>query len=144
MNGGVAMSEGRSWLADVRSLGTFGRAWAIGIILFSAARALIAWPTLGRYGVNPWVFLAVDIVTAPPYGVAQAVTVMVLRDRNRPQRDAWGWALVVIVMFLAPYGYILVSSGELPLLAYLGVGAWMALFGVLAVVRMRRQVHSPN
>lgn len=112
----------------------------MGIFLFSAARALVAWPTLGRYGVNPWVFLAIDIVTALPYGVGQAVTVKILRNRSRPPTDAVGWAALVAAMFLAPYVYILVASGDMPLYAYLGVILWMLVFGVLAAVRMRRQV----
>lgn len=131
---------------EIRSLGVFGRAWAVGIILFSLARALIAWPTLGEYGVNPWWFLFIDIVTAPPYGVAQAVTVKMLRDPNRRTLDAVPWGLTVAVMFFAPYVFIFVASHvadtpqPMPTIAYVGVVLWMLVFGVLAVLRMRRQV----
>ncbi len=128
--------------ADVRSLGVFGRAWAVGIFLFSAARALFAWPTLGRYGVDPWIFLAIDLVTALPYGIAQALTVKTLRDPTRSASEAVGWAAVVVVTFLLPYLYIFMSSGSLPLLATLGVLAWMLVFGILAVWRMRQQISS--
>ena len=129
------------WISDVRSLGMFGRAWAVGVIVFSVARALIAWPSLGRYGVNPWTFLAIDVITAPPYGVAQAVTVKILRDPGRPPRNAVAWATVVVAMFLAPYIYIILASDEqMPLLAYIGVAAWAVLFGTLAILRMRKQI----
>jgi hypothetical protein len=138
----VASEQGGMW-QEVRSLGVFGRAWVVGILLFSVARALIAWPTLGRYGVNPWTFLLLDIVTALPYGVGQAVTVKILRSPDRSARAAAGWALVVTASFLAPYVYIFLASGSMPGLAYAGVLAWMVLFGVLAVVRMRRQVRNP-
>jgi drug/metabolite transporter (DMT)-like permease len=144
----------RSTLGEIRSLGVFGRAWALGIIAFSIGRALIAWPTLGNYGVNPWWFLFVDLVTAPPYGVAQAVTVKLLRDKERPTRDAVPWAVVVTVMFLAPYIFIFVASffadspQPMPTIAYAGVVLWMVVFGVLAALRMRRQVrgdeHGPS
>lgn len=136
----------RSTLGEVRSLGVFGRAWALGIVAFSIGRALIAWPTLGNYGVNPWWFLFIDLVTAPPYGVAQAVTVKLLRDEDRPTRDAVPWAIVVTVMFLAPYIFIFVASSfadspqPMPTIAYAGVVLWMVVFGVLAALRMRRQV----
>lgn len=125
---------------EIRSLGGFGRAWAVGIFLFSAARALIAWPTLGRYGVDPWLFLAIDLVTALPYGIAQALTVKILRDRSRPPADSVPWAVVVVAMFVAPYVYIFLASGSMPLLATVGVLAWMVLFGLLAGLRMRRQI----
>lgn len=136
--------------SEVRSLGVFGRAWALGIIAFSAARALIAWPTLGDYGVNPWWFLFIDIITAPPYGVAQAVTVKILRNRERSTRDAVPWALLVAAMFFAPYVFIFVASyvadtpQPMPAIAYIGVILWMVLFGILALVRMRRQVSAPE
>ena len=128
---------------DIRSLGVLGRAWAVGIVAFSIARALIAWPTLGRYGVNPWTFLVLDIVTALPYGIGQALTVKILRDRTRRPRDAIPWALVVAAAFLAPYIYIFSASGSMPTWAYLGVLAWMTVFGLLAVMRMSRQVRTP-
>ena len=131
-----------SWWNDIRSLGVFGRMWIVGNIAFSAGRALIAWPTLGRYGVDPWIFLALDIVTAPPYGVAQAVTVKVLRDPDRPASDALGWAGVVFFCFFAPYVYIFIASGSMSTLAYVGVFAWMAIFGTLAIVKIVKQVRS--
>jgi hypothetical protein len=130
-------------LSEITSLGGFGRAWSVGIILFSAARALLAWPALGRYGVNPWLFLALDLITAPPYGISQAVTVKILRDPTRPPRDAFAWGTVVVAMFLAPYAYIFLVSGEMPALAYAGLLAWIVLFGLLAVLRMARQVRAP-
>lgn len=44
-------------------------------------------------------------------------------------------------MFLAPYIYILMASGErMPLAAYVLVALWALLFGTLAIVRMRKQV----
>lgn len=141
------MSQGDRWrwLADLRSLGVFGRAWALGVLLFSVARALLTWPTLGTYGVNPWVFLAIDVVTAVPYGVGQALTVKILRDPDRRTSDSFGWALLVVVMFLAPYIYILLASGEqLPVLAYVLVAAWALVFGTLAVLRMRRQIRAQD
>lgn len=136
----IRSARRRDLLSDIRSLGLFGRAWAVGIVGFSLARALIAWPTLGRYGVSPWWFLALDIVTAPPYGIGQAVTVKILRETDRDPRDAAPWAFLVAAMFFAPYAYIFAVSGEMPLWVTAAVVAWMLLFGVVALLRMRKQV----
>jgi hypothetical protein len=146
----TATSPRHSTWSEIRSLGVFGKAWALGIVAFSVARALIAWPTLGRYGVDPIWFLVVDVVTAPPYGVAQALTVKILRDRERPTRDAVPWAIVVAVMFFAPYAFIFLASAvsedpqPMPTIAYAGVILWMVVFGALALLRMRRQVNAPD
>lgn len=137
-------AERHSTWDDLRSLGVLGRAWAVGIVLFSAARALIAWPTFGRYGVDPWFFLALDLITAIPYGVGQAITVKILRTPDRPPRQAIPWAVVVALAFLAPYAYIFGASGSMPALAYWGVLLWMLVFGVLAVLRIRRQIRAPR
>lgn len=144
--GSTALSDQKiGWVQDLRSLGLFGRAWAVGVVLFSVARALLTWPTLSTYGVDPWVFLAIDVITAPPYGVGQALTVKILRDPSRHTRDATGWAALVVVMFLAPYIYILMASGErMPLAAYVLVALWALLFGTLAIVRMRKQVRADD
>ncbi len=133
-----------TFIKEISSLGGFGRAWSVGIILFSAIRALLAWPTLGRYGVDPWVFLAIDLLTAPPYGISQAVTVKILRDKERAPREAIVWAVLVAVMFLAPYGYIFFASGQMPTLAYVGLIIWILLFAALAVLRMAHQVRAPT
>lgn len=138
MQGGVI----RRWYGDIRSLGVFGRAWVIGNIAFSAARALIAWPTFGQYGLNPWVFLALDVVTAPPYGLSQALTVKILRDPERPAGDAVLWCAGVVVFFLLPYVYLFAATGDVSTFAYVGVGIWMALFGVLTVVRIVKEVRA--
>ena len=139
-----------STVREIRSLGVFGRAWAIGIMAFSAARALIAWPTLGEYGVNPWWFLFIDIVTAPPYGIAQAITVKILRDDSRTTADALPWAAMVAAMFFAPYVFIVAASyladspQPMPAIAYIGLIVWIIVFGLLALLRMRRQVRAPG
>ncbi len=125
---------------DVNSLGGFGRAWVVGNLAFSAGRALIAWPTLGEYGVNPIAFLILDLVTAPPYGLAQAMTVKILRDKDRNRSDAVGWGVLVVALFIAPYIYIFAASGNMPFLAYAGVIAWMAIFGIMSIMRMRRDI----
>lgn len=139
-----------STVREIRSLGVFGRAWVIGIVAFSAVRALIAWPTLGAYGVNPWWFLFVDIVTAPPYGISQAITIKILRDDSRTTVDALPWAVLVAAMFFAPYVFIVAASyladspQPMPAFAYLGLIVWIIVFGLLALLRMRRQVRAPE
>ncbi len=132
----------RTWVSDVRSLGIFGRAWVLGNVAFSAARALIAWPTFGRYGLDPWTFLALDVITAPPYGLSQALTVKILRDPDRPARDSLVWCAGVVLFFLLPYVYLFTATGDVPGFAYIGVLLWMAVFGVLTVIRIIKEVRA--
>jgi hypothetical protein len=140
----VAGGAFRTLVADVRSLGIFGRAWVVGNIAFSAGRALIAWPTFGRYGLNPWTFLFLDVITAPPYGLSQALTVKILRDPDRPAHDSFVWCAGVAVFFLLPYVYLFTATGDVPAFAYIGVLLWMAVFGVLTVIRIVKEVRADD
>ena len=63
-------------------VGWAGKAWIVGVFGFSVARALVVWPTLGAYGVNPWIFLLVDVLTAWPYAYGQVRVVLGVRARN--------------------------------------------------------------
>ena len=101
----------------------------------------MAWPTLGRFGVNPWVFLFIDVATAFPYAYGQVRLIKECVARNLGAIQLW--SVVVLVLFLAPYIYIFVAgSGELPLFGYLIVGALIIVFGTASVLRLQRAIRS--
>jgi hypothetical protein len=127
-------------LAELRILGAVGQAWTIGVVLLCLGRAVVVWPMLDHYGVNPWWFLVLDVGTAPAYGIGQAMGVKILRDDAREPRHALPWIAMVLVSFLAPYLYVLRSAGHLPGYVVGGVLAWMAVFGAVAAWRMAREV----
>ncbi|MFN8017668.1 MAG: hypothetical protein U0P45_06055 [Acidimicrobiales bacterium] len=129
-----------SLLDELRTLGTVGQAWTIGVVALCALRAVVVWPMLDRYGVDPWWFLVLDVGTAPFYGLGQAMGVKLLRDETRPVRAAMPWITMVVVSFLAPYLYVLRAAGHLPHYVVYGVLLWMAVFGTLAGKRMAREV----
>ena len=129
-------------MADER-MGWFARAWIVGVFGYSVLRALVVWPTLGTYGVNPWVFLLIDVVTAWPYAYGQVRVVKAMRARQ------WGdtqlWALITLLSFVAPYLYIVgAGSGDMPLLAYIIIGILMVAFGAASIVRLFKQVRMPT
>jgi hypothetical protein len=70
--------------------------------------------------------------------------VKILRDRTRDPRESVPWALVVAAAFFAPYVYIFAASGEMEPIAYVGVLLWMAVFGALALHRIRKQVRAED
>lgn len=125
---------------ELRSLGLLGQMWTISVIVFCIARAVVVWPVLQTHGVNPWWFLAIDVGTAPLYGLGQAMGVKLMRDVRRPMRDALPWVAMLFVSFVAPYAYLLTSAGKLPGYVVAGVVAWMVVFGVLAGIRMSREI----
>lgn len=130
-------------MPEERVVGWVGRAWIVGVFGYSVLRALIVWPTLGDYGINPWAFLVIDVGTAWPYAYGQVRVVNEARMRN------WGgtqlWAAIAMLSFIAPYAYIAgAGSGEMPLIAWIVIGLLMLFFGVASLVRVVKQIRSPE
>ena len=119
-------------------VGWFGRAWIVGVFAFSVARALVAWPTLSQYGVNPWVFLTIDVSrhSRTPSGRSRWSMGFVIGSTELVQL----WALVVAATFLAPYFYIVFAGQErIPTVVYLVIAVLATVFGIASVLRMRNQ-----
>lgn len=124
-------------------VGLLGKAWIVGVFAYAVVRALIVWPTLGDYGINPWAFLVIDVGTAWPYAYGQLRVVNEARSKN------WGgtqlWALIALLSFVAPYAYIAgAGSGEMPLLAWIVIGLLMVFFGLASLIRILKQIRSPE
>ena len=120
-------------------VGWVGKAWIVGVFGYSLLRALIVWPTLGDYGVNPWIFLAIDVGTAWPYAYGQVRVVNEGRARNWSGMQLW--SVIALAAFVAPYAYIVgAGSGDMPLLAWIVIGLLVVVFGSASVVRIVRQI----
>ena len=81
----------------------------VGVFVFTVVRGIPAWPLM-TYGMQIWLFILIDLITAYPYVWAIKNVVTGLRTRG-----AWkltGDGIIVAVSFLAPYVYILWSAGE--------------------------------
>lgn len=128
-------------MTEERRVGWVGKAWILGVFGYSVLRALIVWPTLGDYGINPWAFLVVDVGTAWPYAYGQVRVVNEARMKN------WGgtqlWAAIALLSFIAPYAYIAgAGSGEMPLLAWIVIGLLMLFFGIASIVKIVKQIRT--
>jgi hypothetical protein len=131
-------------LEELRGLGSFGQLWTSSVIIFCIVRAVVVWPTLVKYNVNPWWFLALDVGTAPTYGLGQVMGVKILRDKTRKVSDALPWICMVFISFVAPYAYVLASAGKLPSYVVVGVLLWLLVFGLLGAWRIIKEVRAPE
>jgi hypothetical protein len=129
-------------MAAEKQVGWLGRAWIAGVFGYAVLRALIVWPTLGEYGVSPWVFLAIDVGTAWPYAYGQVRVVNEARAANWAGMQIW--AVIAGLSFIAPYAYIVgAGSGEMPLIAWIIIGGLAAAFAIASVVRVVKQIRQP-
>jgi hypothetical protein len=119
------------------------RAWAIAVMCWALIRTLIVWAALGGYGLNPWIYLVIDLSSA----AIDAVTTpkMVLEFIDGHYRPALFWAVVSLAAFLAPDVYIFLGTRTLPVslviivASIIGVTLGAAVFSVLRKVRAGRR-----
>jgi hypothetical protein len=111
------------------------RLWAGVLVLYSVGAAYVVWRTLGKYGVNAFVFLIVDVATSWPYGIATARIVVNAVKRNWKEVRKWTW--VAAITFTTPDVYVLASAHHAPRDVYriiVVVVAFLVLFAILSVV----------
>lgn len=115
------------------------RTWAGLVIGWAVIRTLIVWAAVGDYGLNPWIYLAIDVASA----CVDAVTTprMVLAFVDDQYKSATKWALISLVAFIIPDLYIFIGTRELPTRIVVIVCVIISLtlsVGVISVVRKIR------
>ena len=116
------------------------RLWVAITLAWGLFRALVVWAALSRYGVNPWIYLTIELVSSGPYGLATARIVTSLLDHRRD--TAFRWAIAAAVLFLAPDLYIVAAGRSMPLYVYVVVGVIVAALGVAGILRIRVAVRA--
>jgi hypothetical protein len=114
--------------------------WIVSVVGYSALRFVAAWGALGSYGVNPFVFGVIDVATAYPYAYASAEVVK--SAWVGCARNATAWGVVALVMFVAPYAYVLAAGGAMPTsvrTAVVVIAVGMAAVVVVGLVRRTRR-----
>ena len=114
--------------------------WAGVVLGWAFIRTLLVWAAVGDYGLNPWIYLVIDLSSA----VVDAFTTprMVLNFIDERYRVAAGWGLIALVAFIIPDLYIFLGTRTLPtkliILICVIIGSTL-LIGVYGVTRKVRK-----
>jgi hypothetical protein len=122
------MSPEKSAKAAKRRL--LERLWIVVVVAYGAARAFVVWKALGKYGVNPWVYLTLDVASSWPYAVATARLVTSVIDHKFDRARLW--AILAAITFLLPDLYILVAARNVPTEVYAIVISIVSLLTLIA------------
>ena len=120
------------------------RIWASTIVLYTFAATFIVWKALHKYGVNPYLFFVIDLITSWFYGVASARLVVAVIKKRWSETQKWGW--LSAINFALPQIYILLSARRVPrdvyLIIYSVIGALVAfaLIGIGSQIKAARKV----
>ncbi|MFN6121885.1 MAG: hypothetical protein ACK5CE_19940 [Actinomycetes bacterium] len=118
----------------MRSSGRRGRLtllWLVAVVGWSLVRSAAVRQWLADHGVDPVVYLMVDLSSSIPYALCSASLLGALYDGRR--RAALGWAVPTVLAFVAPDVYLLSSGRSLPWPTYLVVLTVAAISATLAV-----------
>ena len=119
------------------------RIWASTIILYTFVATFIVWKALHKYGVNPYLFFLIDLVTSWFYGLASARLVVAIIHKRWSETQKWGW--LAALNFMLPQIYILVSARHVPrdvyLIIYSAISVMIAfaIIGILSQIRTARK-----
>ncbi len=64
------------------------------------------------YGINPYIFFFLDVVTVPPYVVGMARLVGSLKENARQSDSIFLWSVITAVASVAPYLYAAWAGGR--------------------------------
>jgi hypothetical protein len=121
--------------------GTDGRArfekmWFWVTVAYSVVRIATAWLFLRQFGVNPWVFGVIEIISSVIYGKASSLLAGAMVDGDR--RVVRRTAVLTVGGFVAPDVYIVASGNGVPTSVFL-VMAVLAVVSIWAFVRSIRR-----
>ena len=113
------------------------RVWILLTVLYGIGRAVVVGAAFGDHGVDPWLYLVIDLVTSVPLGLSTARVIGGLVDRDFVA--VRGWAVVAIASFLAPDLYVVIAGRGIPPAAYGALGGFVAASAAISVLGVRRR-----
>ncbi|MEI7548823.1 MAG: hypothetical protein WCK21_12330 [Actinomycetota bacterium] len=110
--------------------------WAGIVVTWSFIRTAIVWAAVGDYGLNPWIYLSLDLGSA----IVDALSTprMVLNFIDDHMRKASEWALISLMVFIVPDLYIFLGTRTLPariVIVIVGIISLTLSVGVYGVIR---------
>ncbi|MEO5723266.1 MAG: hypothetical protein ABIQ39_05610 [Ilumatobacteraceae bacterium] len=121
------------------------RTWAAIVVAWSLIRTLIVWAALGSYGINPWIYLGIDLISA---GVDAFTTPrMVLAFVDDHYKLAVRWLAASAAAFVVPDLYIFLGTRTMPrrviviIVAVIILTTLVAIFSVARKVQQGRRAH---
>jgi uncharacterized membrane protein YhaH (DUF805 family) len=119
---------------------TLSQLWFAAVILYSLVRALIVWQALGDYGVNPWIYLGIDLVCAIIDGRNTARLIISLADQR--YHDARKQGVIAMITFIVPDLYIVYAGNHMPKIVYFSLAGIVTLMLTIGVFQVKKKVAS--
>jgi hypothetical protein len=114
------------------------RAWFVAVVAWSIIRVIFADVFFAKYGINIWVFAAVEAFSAPLF--ARSTTKMAVSLSVHQLRNSFLWGSLTMISFAAPDIYLLTAGKHIPWLAYLVVIGIMVIAATISIIGITHKV----
>lgn len=127
-----------SWLENSKHQRLIERLWILIVIAWGCIKALVINDVFAKYGVNTWIYLAIDLAIAIPYALSTAR--FVIYGLEKRWQKAWPYGVAAIVFHFIPDIYILAESRSVPNSIYFLFGVTVIIFTYLGYRNIRKQI----
>ncbi|CAN5539164.1 hypothetical protein BH10ACT2_BH10ACT2_14940 [soil metagenome] len=113
--------------------------WAGFVVGWSFIRTLIVWAAVGDYGLNPWIYLVIDLACS----IIDAITTprMVLDFIDEHYRSAVRWGSIALGTFIVPDLYIFLGTRKLPTKLIVFICVIIGTTLIVGTIGVARKVH---
>lgn len=114
------------------------RLWILLVITWACIRAIVIRDVFSSYGVNPWIYFAVDLFSGIPYAIYSARFVINFLDKNWDKSKSN--AVLTAIYFYIPDIYVLAASKNAPKSLLVGFLVSVLVFSIFALVGIRKNI----
>lgn len=127
-----------SWLENSKHQQLVERLWVLIVIIWGCLKALVINDVFGKYGINTWIYLAIDLGIAIPYALSTAR--FVIYGLEKKWAKAWPYGIAAIIFHFIPDIYILAGTRSVPKVVYILFGISVIGFTYLGYRNIRGQL----
>ena len=116
------------------------RAWISVVLAYASIRTLIIWRIFAKYGVNPYAYLVVDIVSAYFYAIYS--TKLIEEVHKTHYKQTLKYLFLTVLFNFIPDVFILLTAKEVPqvlITSFIQVIIFLALIAGFSLFREFRK-----
>jgi len=114
------------------------RLWILLVIAWACIRAIVIRDVFSSYGVNPWIYFAVDLFSGIPYAIYSSRFVVNFLD-NDWDKSRWNAAMTAMYFYIPDF-YVLATSKNAPKSLVIGFLISVLIFSIFALIGIRKNI----
>lgn len=117
---------------------TIKQIFGVGVLTYTLIRFMLVYTTFQEHGLNPLLFLIVDLVSAIPYIIA--FPKLIESIVNKQGIFVLYWAFIFSIGLLTPTIFIALTVDGMPITLWFVLGVYISFIIVLAIYRLRKNI----